>query len=369
MRMLLLIKTILFLLYTYSPHANAQDFIDDLAEELQVDEIDANAQEEINAKERATPLEQADFSTIDEIEKLFKEKNILTIRKNTRTSRRIHKNLKEPRIIKGILKKNSIIYNFNDEHKPIKVPRNLLVNIWARVDSEQMVQLVGKSGKRTYQTKITNINSIQDDLDLPGTTSRSAQKYREWPAKNRLHSVDLHYTINTILKFHKESFRARYFDQLVSAETGDTITTANRFEFKTFYDSPYPWDFGLNTSYQIGKWTNKNSVINWQALYLGPVVNWHFVKSSEVIIQAQLSYQYAINFSASGALENYSFSANVFQFDIEGFFPTALGQLAGGLTFRSYKLAPQNETGSRPVTKDSFWSVGINFGLGIDFTI
>lgn len=229
----------------------------------------------------------------------------------------------------------------------------------------QISHILTKDKVAKYKTYTKNLRSIETDVALYPKENPN----KVYIAKEKYHTIDKTLEIETHLTFHLEAISNPFFADIYGGT--ETISTANRFQSKTYYNSILPVDFGLSLSYQSGLWNETDNQVKWTAGSFGPSLRWQFAKWGKLKMNTKLGVERSFNFKAVGPSSINRFSSLLYDFELEASYDSSIGPIVFGWGYRrmTWQLEAAEFSSDFVDNKQEISSTSLFLGYRIDFEI
>ncbi|MBK26530.1 MAG: hypothetical protein CME70_21200 [Halobacteriovorax sp.] len=227
----------------------------------------------------------------------------------------------------------------------------------------QITYILNQEKEAKYKTFTKNLRSIERDIALYPEVDVN-KSYLEKP---KYHSTDKTLEIESHMTFHIETMKSIFFADLYNGT--ETLSTANRFQSKTFFNSVLPVDFGFSLGFQEGLWNDTDNQVKWSTGYFGPSLRWQFAKWGKARFNTKLGVERSFRFTAIGTSSRATFSSLTYDFELEAVYNSAIGPFLFGWTLRN--MTWQLEDTDTPLNiinnKKEITSTSIFAGYRVDF--
>lgn len=285
----------------------------------------STAKEVLLSEQLEEELENVNFKTVD---KLTKSKKVIQSHATREDYFSERKKPWSPIAFRALLTKGSRLIDI----KTGKIYFNSSnIYVWAQEETVggQDAFILNQERKVKYKVLTANLRSIELDLTLypkktPQQLSFKRQKYS---------TLDKELLVENHLTFHIESMNNSYFADLYGGT--ETVSTANRFQNKAYFNSFLPVDFGLSIGYQSGLWNEPDNQVKWSASYIGPSLRWTFIELEKASFNLKFGVEHSFNFKAIGANSKGHFSSLLYEFELEAVYYSSLGPILLGFSYRN----------------------------------
>jgi hypothetical protein len=319
------------------------------------------SQEDLLADSLSEEIEASDFSYIDKLSDEESKSQNLAIREQYYNER---EKPWSPVPFRALLIKGTRLVDLKTA-KVFFSSSDIYVLAQEETVGSQISFILTKDKVAKYKTFTKNLRSIETDVTLypkvnPNKINVSKEKY---------YSVDPSLKIESHLTFHIEAISNPFFADIYGGT--ETLSTANRFQSKTYYNSLLPVDFGLSLGFQEGLWNDTDNQVKWKMGSFGPSLRWRFAKWGKLKTNAKFGVERSFEFKAIGASSNNKYSSLLYEFELEASYDSPIGPILFGWGFRkmTWQLENADFTANFKDNKQEISSTSLFLGYRIDFEI
>jgi hypothetical protein len=319
------------------------------------------SQDDLLADSLSEEIEASDFSLVDKLSDKENKAQRLAVREQYYSEREKPWSpipfrallLKGTRLVD--LKTSKVYYTSSD------------IYIYAQEETvgSQISYVLTNDKVAKYKTDTKNLRSIENDIALYPKVNPN----KVYITKEKYSSVDSSLEIESHLTFHVESISNPFFADIYGGT--ETVSTANRFQSKTYYNSVLPIDFGLSLSLQTGLWNDSDNQVRWKMGSFGPSLRWQFAKWGKLKMNTKFGVERSFNFKAAGTSSVNQYSSLLYDFELEASYDSPIGPILFGWGVRkmTWQLERAEFAANFTDNKQEITSTSLFLGYRFDFEI
>jgi hypothetical protein len=244
------------------------------------------------------------------------------------------------------------------------LPKGIYVNAKeTNIDTRDEFIVYDKDGKPAYYVEAKYIVDIEEDY----TVLPKVDANKIYPPRSFFGEENKKAPLESQLNLHLESFMLSSLNEIYRDKIDAVL--ANRFEFRTMYQTNLPYYFGVSVNYQNAFWKNDYEEIKLSILSFGPHFKYNFENFSDKFkLSALVGGEFAPMYESSSDLAKDSYSATLYDVGLEALWETGFGTFIFGSHFRHHEIT-LNKT-DRPLLKTNPKEFALNtFGGMIGYKI
>ena len=263
----------------------------------------------------------------------------------------------------GILNKNSLLENLETKKK-IRALKKIYVKARPIVVGGNTAYILDKEGNKKYKTRIQNIVSIQDEVDMKA----SPALFSEHVPRAQMEGDDTTFPLSHTFSLFAESIDPHYFETLF--QTNGANASSIRGDYRFYYRWDWPIHLGVNVGAERGNWDPNTIALDWTGLYYGFSVNYPIFTFKNMSYEVSASFQKLalMNATVTGG-GSIRFQGDSLSGNIQAVYKVPIGHLLIGLTFRETYLSVKESNVDllQPDRKQSLESLGFKLGFRSTF--
>ncbi len=319
------------------------------------------SQDDLLADSLSEEIEASDFSLIDKLSDEEDQSQKLAIREQYYSER---EKPWSPVPFRALILKGTRLIDLKTE-KVYFTSSDIYAYAQEETRGSQLSYILTKDKIAKYKTFTKNLRSIETDVTLypkvnPNNVYISQEKHQ---------TIDPSLKIETHLTFHAEAISNSYFADIYGGT--ETLSTANRFQSKTYYNSLLPVDFGLSLSFQTGLWNEADNPVSWKSGSFGPSLRWRFGKWGKLKMNTKVGVERSFNFKAVRGDTINEFSSLSYDIELEASYDSPIGPILFGWGFRrmTWQLETSQFSSNFKDDKQELTSTSLFLGYRLDFEI
>lgn len=319
------------------------------------------SQDDLLADSLSREIESADFSIIDKLSNEENKAQQLAVREQYYSER---EKPWSPIPFRALLLKGTRLIDLKSS-KAYFTSSDIYVYAQEETAGSQLSYILTKDKVAKYKTYTKNLRSIEGDLTLYPKVNPN----KVYIAKEKYYSIDPSLQVETHLTFHVEAISNPFFADIYGGT--ETLSTANRFQSKTYYNSLLPIDFGLSLGFQEGLWNETDNQVKWKMGSFGPSLRFQFAKWGKLKMNAKFGIETSFGFKAIGASSNNRFSSLLYEFELEASYDSPIGPILFGWGLRrmTWQLENADSVASFVDNQQEISSTSLFLGYRFDFEI
>ncbi len=297
----------------------------------------------------------ADFETVDT---LIHEEQNFEKRKYRKNQNSIARASWAPKIFTALVQVGSKLIDVKT-NKVLKVKRAFYARAREKVVGSQISYILDQKGKIRYRTSTWNLADIESDIKL--LPKISALEIYE--GKQSFHSIDKSLPLSHFLSYHFETITTNYYPMLFRGNSKSAL--AYRLQFKSYYRSHSPLNFGLNLQYNFGYWEDtKVGLLTWKALFIGPTTHLSFWENNNSSWHLHFGIGQSLFHHSEKKPDKHKLSSTAILLDIERASHTRYGKflIGGGLRWTKSAVKETTELIINNAQKGN--TISISFAIG-----
>ncbi len=285
----------------------------------------AFANDEYLSERLEREIQKSDFSTVDELTENERVIRDLSLREQYFKER---EKPWSPIPFRALLLKGTRLVDIKTG-KVYFTSSDIYVYAQEETNGSQVTFILNQEKVAKYKTFTRNLRSIERDISLYPEVDVN----KSYLDKPKYHSTDKIMEIESHFSFHIETMKSIFFADLYSGT--ETLSTANRFQSKTFFNSVLPVDFGISLGFQKGLWNDTDNQVRWSTGYFGPSLRWQFAKWGKARFNTKLGIERSFGFTATGVSSRANYSSLLYEFELEAVYQSSIGPFLFGWTLRN----------------------------------
>ena len=226
-----------------------------------------------------------------------------------------------------------------------------------------IIFLLNKKGKPLYEVNGKYTINMEQEQNLLPTTSSLEVYDQKLKLEIKQKEIPFQYFFN----YYLESISTSYYPSLFRGNSKSAF--ANRLNFKTYYVTAAPINFGIDLDYQFGFWKdNFVGTVTWKTLLIGP--NIHAVLSENLESSWHLHFGVgkSIYHQSQKGIDKHKYSTTTIKLDLDHASHSQYGKILIGGSLRLAQSTLTNSTElliNKPI-KSSTLGIGISLGYLYD---